>query len=143
MARARPDHPLGKACPERLPWQAVEGGLADRTVAVLLADLPELGTVSNKPVPSAVEWAVAKLVGLVPLLNDSRTRHGARFIRGIRASVRSILCPVADLARKYDPDLAASSPKTTPRDRPHRARQEAPRPPQCKRSFGPTLNGAG
>lgn len=41
-------------------------GLADRTVAVLLADLPELGTISNK--------AIAKLAGLAPIANDSGQR---------------------------------------------------------------------
>lgn len=85
-------------------WHALDAtirsvkGLADRTVAVLLADLPELGTLSNK--------AVAKLVGLAPLPNDSGTRQGPRSIRGGRASVRSILYLVADVARKYDPHLA-------------------------------------
>ena len=74
-------------------------GLADRTVAVLLADLPELGTISNK--------AIAKLVGLAPIANDSGQRNGRRSVRGGRASVRSILFLVADVARKYDDDLAA------------------------------------
>ena len=73
--------------------------MADRTVAVLLADLPEIGTVSNK--------AIAKLAGLAPLANDSGNRQGHRAIRGGRASVRSILYLVADIARKYDPSLTA------------------------------------
>jgi transposase len=73
-------------------------GLADRTVAYLIADLPELGTVSNK--------AIAKLVGLAPIANDSGNRSGKRRIRGGRASVRSILFLVADIARRYDPSLA-------------------------------------
>jgi transposase len=73
-------------------------GCADRTVAVLLADLPELGTLSNK--------AIVKLAGLAPLANDSGTRRGRRSIRGGRASVRSILFLVADIARKYDLSLA-------------------------------------
>lgn len=72
-------------------------GLADRTVAILLADLPELGTISNK--------AIAKLAGLAPLANDSGKRHGPRSVRGGRASVRSILFLVADVARKYDTSL--------------------------------------
>jgi len=74
-------------------------GLADRTVAVLLADLPELGTISNK--------AITKLAGLAPLADDSGKRNGRRSIRAGRASVRSILFLVADVARKYDDDLAA------------------------------------
>ena len=74
-------------------------GLADRTVAILLADLPELGTIPNK--------AITKLVGLAPIANDSGQRKGRRTVRGGRASVRSILYLVADIARKYDDDLAA------------------------------------
>jgi transposase len=73
-------------------------GVADRTVATLLAELPEIGTVSNK--------AIAKLAGLAPIANDSGKRHGRRCIRGGRASVRSILYLVADVARRFDPSLA-------------------------------------
>ena len=73
-------------------------GVADRTVAVLLADLPEIGTLPNR--------AITKLAGLAPLANDSGQRQGQRFIRGGRASVRSILFLVADVARKYDQSLA-------------------------------------
>lgn len=74
-------------------------GLGDRSVAYLLAELPELGTLSNK--------AIVKLVGLAPIANESGNRKGKRKIRGGRASVRSLLFLVADIARKYDPDLAA------------------------------------
>lgn len=86
-------------------WAAIDKtirsvkGLADRTVATLLADLPEIGTLSNK--------AITKLAGLAPLANDSGKRTGQRSIRGGRAAVRSILYLVADLARKYDHDLAS------------------------------------
>lgn len=74
-------------------------GVADRTVAYVLADLPEIGTISNR--------AITKLVGLAPLADDSGKRQGQRSIRGGRAGVRSILFLVADLARKYDPSLTA------------------------------------
>ena len=73
-------------------------GVADRTVATLLADLPEIGMLSNK--------AISKLVGLAPLADDSGRRSGKRSTRGGRASVRTILFLVADLARKFDPTLA-------------------------------------
>jgi transposase len=72
-------------------------GVADRTVAVLMADLPELGILSNK--------AIAKLAGLAPLADDSGKRQGVRRTRGGRASVRTILFLVADLARKFDQSL--------------------------------------
>lgn len=74
-------------------------GVADRTVATLMADLPELGVLSNK--------AIAKLAGLAPLADDSGKRQGIRRTRGGRASVRTILFLVADIARKYDQSLAA------------------------------------
>lgn len=73
-------------------------GVADRAVTYILADLPEIGTISNK--------AIAKLVGLAPLANDSGKRTGQRSVRGGRATVRSVLFLVAGIARKYDPDLA-------------------------------------
>jgi transposase len=79
-------------------WRSVKG-VAGRTVARLMADVPEIGIYSNK--------AVAKLVGLAPLADDSGKRQGKRSIRGGRASVRSILFLVARIAAKYDKSLAA------------------------------------
>jgi transposase len=79
-------------------WRPVKG-VAGRTVARLMADVPEIGTYSNK--------AIAKLVGLAPLADDSGKRHGKRSIRGGRAAVRSILFLVAAIAAKYDKTLAA------------------------------------
>jgi transposase len=72
-------------------------GVADRTVAWLMADLPEIGTYSNK--------SIAKLVGLAPIANDSGKRQGKRPVRGGRASVRSILFLVAAIAARYDKSL--------------------------------------
>lgn len=86
-------------------WQALDRtirsvkGAAGRTVAYLLAELPEIGTLSNR--------AVTKLVGLAPLPDDSGERRGKRSIRGGRAGIRSILVLIADLASRFDPDLAA------------------------------------
>lgn len=85
-------------------WQALDAtlrsvkGVADRTVTRILAELPEIGTLSNR--------AIAKLAGLAPIANDSGKRNGPRPIRGGRTGVRSILFLVADIARKYDPSLA-------------------------------------
>ncbi len=74
-------------------------GVADRTVARLMAHLPEIGTLSNK--------AIAKLAGLAPIADDSGKRNGKRAIRGGRSDVRAILFVVAHVVRKYDPDFAA------------------------------------
>ena len=72
-------------------------GAASRTVAYVLAELPEIGTLSNR--------AISKLVGLAPLPNDSGERHGKRSIRGGRADIRSLLVLIADIVRKFDPSL--------------------------------------
>jgi len=78
-------------------WRSVKG-VAGRTVARLMADLPEIGTYSNK--------AIAKLVGVAPIANDSGRRRGKRPVRGGRSSVRSILFLVAEIASRYDKSLA-------------------------------------
>lgn len=86
-------------------WSALEDtirsvkGAAGRTVAYLLAELPEIGTLPNR--------AITKLVGLAPLPDDSGERKGKRSIRGGRANIRSLLVLIADLVRKFDPSLAA------------------------------------
>lgn len=78
-------------------WRAMKG-VAGRTVARLMADLPEIGTYSNK--------AIAKLAGLAPIANDSGKRQGKRPVRGGRRSVRSVLYLVAAIAARYDKSLA-------------------------------------
>lgn len=86
-------------------WVALEEafrsikGVAARTVACLMAELPEIGTVSNK--------AIAKLAGLAPLARDSGQHQGRRMVRGGRAGVRSILFVVAEVVRRHEADFAA------------------------------------
>lgn len=74
-------------------------GVADRTVARVMAELPEIGTLSNK--------TVSKLAGLAPLAHDSGKRAGKRLVRGGRRNVRAILFVVAGVVRRHDPDFAA------------------------------------
>ena len=74
-------------------------GVADRTVARLMAELPEIGMASNK--------AVSKLAGLAPLARDSGKHQGKRPVRGGRREVRAILFVVAGVVRRYDLDFAA------------------------------------
>jgi transposase len=74
-------------------------GVAGRTVARLMAELPEIGTISGKQ--------AAKLVGLAPLVNESGKVKGKRSIYGGRANVRSILFLIADGVRRYDQDFNA------------------------------------
>jgi transposase len=79
-------------------WRSVKG-VAGRTVARMHAELPEIGTYNNK--------AIAKLVGIAPLADDSGKYKGKRHIRGGRAGVRSILFLVAHIAARHDESLAA------------------------------------
>jgi len=74
-------------------------GVASRTVARLMAQLPEIGIVSNR--------AITKLAGLAPIANDSGKRSGRRPVRGGRAGPRGVLFLVASIVAKYDPHLAA------------------------------------
>ena len=74
-------------------------GVADRTVARIMAEMPEIGTLSNK--------AVSKLAGLAPLAQDSGQHQGRRAIRGGRAAVRDLLFIVASVAGRYEPDFIA------------------------------------
>ena len=76
------------------------GGVAGRTtVCGVLALLPEIGTLSNK--------AVAKIVGLAPIANDSGKRTGKRPVRGGRAPLRTLLVCVAGIVAKHEPDFIA------------------------------------
>jgi transposase len=74
-------------------------GVADRTVARLMAEMPEIGVLSNK--------TVSKLAGVAPLARDSGKFQGKRAIRGGRASVREILFIVASVVGRYEPDFIA------------------------------------
>jgi transposase len=74
-------------------------GVASRTVARLMAELPEIGQISNK--------AIAKLSGLAPMANDSGKRTGHRMVRGGRGGPRGILFLVAHIAARYDPHLSS------------------------------------
>jgi transposase len=74
-------------------------GVADRTVARLMADLPEIGAIPNK--------SISKLAGLAPLANDSGKHQGKRAIGGGRSTVREILFVVAGIVARDEPDFIA------------------------------------
>jgi transposase len=85
-------------------------GVAGRTVARLMAEMPEIGTLSNK--------AVAKLAGLAPIARDSGKHTGKRPVRGGRSPIRSILFVVADLVRRHDADFAGFHQRLTAAGKP-------------------------
>lgn len=64
----------------------------------LLADLPELGTLSRRP--------IAALVGIAPFNQDSGTRRGHRTCWGGRAPVRTALYRATLVATKCNPVIA-------------------------------------
>jgi transposase len=74
-------------------------GVADRTVCRLMAEMPEIGTLSNK--------TISKLAGVAPLARDSGKHQGKRVVRGGRASVRDLLFIVASVVGRYEPDFIA------------------------------------
>jgi transposase len=74
-------------------------GVADRTVCRLMAEMPEIGTLSNK--------TISKLAGVAPLARDSGKHQGKRVVRGGRASVRDLLFIVASVVGRHEPDFIA------------------------------------
>jgi transposase len=74
-------------------------GVADRTVCRLMAEMPEIGTLSNK--------TISKLAGVAPLARDSGQHQGKRAVRGGRAAVRDLLFIVASVVGRHEPDFTA------------------------------------
>ena len=72
-------------------------GVGKGTAAVLLAELPELGTLEDKQ--------VASLVGLAPMNRDSGLRRGRRTTQGGRGQVRRGLYMPALCAVRFNPVL--------------------------------------
>ena len=58
-------------------------GVGAATVAVLLAEVPELGTLSRRE--------ISALIGVAPVNRDSGTMRGRRTVFGGQASVRTAL----------------------------------------------------
>jgi len=73
--------------------------VGQRTAALLLAQLPELGRLNRNQ--------ISALVGVAPFNDDSGTRRGQRFIRGGRRTVRNGLYMAALAATRFNPILSA------------------------------------
>jgi transposase len=86
-------------------------GVGALTAAVLLAELPELGTIGNKQ--------IAALVGVAPVNHDSGQHRGQRHIAGGRQSVRCALYMATLVGVRFNPTLHAFY---------HRLRQAGKRP---------------
>jgi transposase len=74
-------------------------GVGDVVARSLIAELPELGTLSRRK--------IAALVGLAPVSNDSGQFRGKRSIRGGRSAIRTALYMAAVTASRCNPAIAA------------------------------------
>jgi len=70
-------------------------GVGGITSQILLADLPELGTINRQ--------CIAALVGVAPLNQDSGRKRGKRRVFGGRETVRNILYMAAMSAARFKP----------------------------------------
>lgn len=70
-------------------------GIGAATVAVLLAEVPELGSLSRRE--------ISALIGVAPVNRDSGTIRGRRTIFGGRASVRTALYMSALVGTRHNP----------------------------------------
>lgn len=70
-------------------------GVGTKTAAVLIAQVPELGTLSRRE--------IAALAGLAPVNHDSGRFNGKRCIQGGRADVRTGIYMATLVATKYNP----------------------------------------
>lgn len=70
-------------------------GVGAATVAVLLAEVPELGTLSRRE--------ISALIGVAPVNRDSGTMRARRTVFGGRASVRTALYMSALVGTRHNP----------------------------------------
>jgi transposase len=84
---------------ERVDLLRSTPGVGPVLSATMLADLPELGTLSHKQ--------IAALVGLAPLNQDSGKKRGKRVVWGGRASVRGALYMATLVATRHNPLIRA------------------------------------
>jgi transposase len=86
-------------------WQEAETlltsvpGVGPITARTLIAEMPELGTLSGKQ--------IAALAGLAPFTRQSGKWRGKSFTGGGRTSVRTVLFLASMAARRHNPALAA------------------------------------
>jgi transposase len=94
LAQAIQDSPVWR---ERDDLLRSVPGVGPVLTTTVLANLPELGTLTNKQ--------IAALVGVAPLNRDSGTLHGKRRVWGGRAQVRATLYMAAIVATRYNPTI--------------------------------------
>lgn len=98
---AHTDRDLASAIRESPVWREKDAllrstpGVGPVLTTTLLANLPELGTLTGKQ--------IAALVGVAPLNRDSGTWRGKRTVWGGRAQVRAVLYMGALVAARFNP----------------------------------------
>jgi len=98
---AHTDSDLAQAIRESPVWREKEAllrstpGVGPVLTTTLLANLPELGTLTGKQ--------IAALVGVAPLNRDSGTWRGKRTVWGGRAQIRAPLYMAALVAARFNP----------------------------------------
>jgi transposase len=102
-------------------------GVGPVTAAVLMGQMPELGTLSRQ--------AVAALAGLAPFNCDSGTQRGQRHIRGGRAAVRTALYMATLSTVRGDNAIAEDFARLTAAGKTHKVAMTA-----CMRKLLVTLN---
>ena len=102
-------------------------GVGEVTTLSLLADLPELGTLSRQK--------ISALVGVAPFPDDSGKRQGKRYIRGGRAEVRCALYMATLSAIKHNPPIKAMYERLTTAGKPFKLAMTA-----CMRKLLTILN---
>ena len=99
------DTDLAQAIRESPVWREKEAllrstpGVGPVMTTTLLANLPELGTLTGKQ--------IAALVGVAPFNRDSGTMRGKRTVWGGRAQVRTVLYMGALVAARFNPVIRA------------------------------------
>jgi transposase len=99
------DGDLQRLIRESPVWRAQEdllrsfNGIGKANAFTMLAELPELGTLTRKK--------IAALVGVAPIARDSGQHRGRRSIAGGRAQVRSMLYMAAVTAARTNPVIRA------------------------------------
>jgi transposase len=102
---AQTDSDLAHAIHESPVWREKDDllrstpGVGPVLTTTLLANLPELGTLTGKQ--------IAALVGVAPLNRDSGTWRGKRTVWGGRAQIRATLYMAAVVAARFNPVIRA------------------------------------
>ena len=125
-ALAQTDSALAHAIHENPVWREKDDllrstpGVGPVLTTTLLANLPELGTVTAKQ--------IAALVGVAPLNRDSGTWRGKRTVWGGRARIRATWYTAAVVAARFNPVIRACYQRLCAADKAKRQRRSPGRP---------------